>query len=340
MSFSCSRLEHTIRIDTDGSVYCCCVMRDQPKFDSIEAMKSSDWYADIIELQSQGIWPKECFQCRDQEDHGQPSFRTASNHKHKIFKRIDPEYRILDVSTDNVCNAACQTCDSGSSSYYAKVMGHKKLIVNAGEKKIDQHLDDKVLQIDLAGGEPFYSKSYLKILDNLPSNVRWLRINTNGSVYRDISNILDRGVIVELTVSLDAIGKPFEYIRWPLKWDTANENFDRWLAIRDKYPTRLKLSVNYTVSALNIAIIDEMRAWARDRNVGLAYNYLNRKDVLDIRYRNRLTERAINVEYDFPIAWDKDNDEQLMEWLSKNDKARNIDFREYLGETEWQNLLT
>jgi hypothetical protein len=332
MTFSCARIKHTIRIDTSAKTYFCCAMQDTPKFADYEELLASEWYESIIALQDKGVWPSECSQCKDQEDHGQTSFRIASNRKHQIFSKIDADYKVLDVSTDNICNAACQTCDYGSSSFYGKMLGRKKLVRNGGEKQVDRYLNEKVLQIDLAGGEPFYSKSYLKILDDLPSNVRWLRINTNGSVYRDISDILDRGIIVELTVSLDAIGRPFEYIRWPLKWDIANENFDRWLAIRDKYPTRLKLSVNYTVSALNIAIIDEMRDWTKARNVGLFYNYLKFKDVLDIRYSNRLTKRAINVKYDFPIAWDRDNDKELEKWLVKNDQLRKLDYRDYLGE--------
>jgi hypothetical protein len=332
MTFSCSRIDHTIRIDTTGDVYFCCAMRGQPMFASYQELRSSEWYKQIKDLAAQGIWPTECQQCKDQEDHGQPSFRTSSNRKHAIFRHINPDYRILDVSTDNVCNAACQTCNAGSSTFYAKTFGKKKLLVNKGESLIAQYLSDNVVQIDLSGGEPLYSRSYKNIIDNLPNSVRWLRINTNGSIYYDFASILDRNIILELTVSFDATGRAFEYIRWPLKWDQADENFNRWVELKNRYASRMKLSINFTVSALNIALIDDMRQYAKIHGVGLSYNYLNRMDVLDIRYRNHLTERAINVQYDFPIACDRNNDDELTEWLERNDQARKINYRDYLGE--------
>lgn len=332
MSFHCSRIKHTIRINTPGDVSFCCALRDNPEFTSVEEMYASAWYKHMLDCETTGIWPKECYQCKEQEDHNQPSFRTASNRKHPIFSKINSNYKILDVSTDNICNAACQTCGSESSSYYGKIMGKKKLIVNDGEKLIDQYLNDDVVQIDLAGGEPLYSKSYRKILENLPKSVRWLRINTNGSVYYDFTDILQRGIVLELTVSLDGTEKVFEYTRWPLKWDIANQNFKNWVKLREQFPNKLKLAINFTVSALNIANIDEIRKYAAEHKSGLSYNFLNRVTVLDIRYSNRLTKRAINVKYDFPIAWDKDNDQDLETWLAFNDKVRNINYRDYLGD--------
>lgn len=307
-------------------------MQGNPKFSSVEEMQESKWYSSMLTSQDRGEWPHECRQCLDQETHGQESHRLFSNRKSKIFDKINPSYRILDISVDNVCNAACQTCGPGSSSYYAKVMERKKFVENGGKQKINECLSDDVIQIELSGGEPLYSKSYDKIFDRLPTNLRWLRINTNGSIYYDFTDILEKGIIVELTVSFDGIGKPFEYIRWPLKWDLCNENFDRWLSLRDRFPQKFKLSIVYTVSALNIALIDDMRRWTAERKVGLTYNYLIRHDVLDIRYRNRLTERAINVKYDFPIACDCDNDIELGRWLEMNDRIRKINYRDYLGD--------
>ena len=332
MTFTCSRLRHQIRIDTTGEIYPCCIMKNNPKFSSIEEMLEGDWYSEILDQEEQGIWPKECFQCLDQENHGQKSPKIISNERDKIFKRINPEYRIIDISVDNVCNAACQTCTAGNSSYYAKIIGRKKLIQKGGRSQIERCLNDNVIEIELSGGEPLYSKSHDRLFQDLPRNIRWLRINTNGSVYYDFTHILEKGIIVELTVSFDGIGKSFEYVRWPLKWDQCDRNFDRWLELRDRFPQRFKLSIVYTVSALNIACIDEMRKWTADKKVGLSYNYLINYDVLNIRYRNRLTKRAINVEYDFPIACDRDNDIELGKWLEMNDRLRKIDYRDYLGD--------
>lgn len=332
MTFACSRIQHYLRINVKGDVSPCCVMEDVPKFSTFEEMLESEWYSSLLEQQNTGKWPSECSICLEQEKHNQQSIRSISNKKDKILKKINPNYRVLDVNVTNVCNSACQTCSSRYSSYYAKIEGKKKIIENGGESKFKQYLNDDVLQIEISGGEPLYSKSHRKFLEDLPANVRWIRINTNGSLYYDFTDILEKGIIIELTVSLDAIGKAFEYIRWPLKWADASENFDRWLSLRSRFPNRFKLGVNYTVSALNIGMIDEMKKWTSARNVGLSYNQLRFVDVLDIRYRNRFTKRSADIQYDFPIAWDRDNDAELERWLEMNDKMRKINYRDYLED--------
>lgn len=334
MTFSCARIQHCIRINNtnDEQVGFCCALKGKiPNFFSVDEMYASNWYAGFVQKQEQGIWPDECEQCSDQEKYNQLSFRQTSNKKHQVYKKLNPNYKVFDISTDNICNAACQTCGPGSSSLYAKIMNYSPMLQNKGIQYIERYLDDNVIQVDLAGGEPFYSKSYRKILANLPDSVKWLRINTNGSMPYDLSDLLNRGIVIELTVSIDAIGNLFEYIRWPLKWDVVEENLLFWIKQRDEN-SKLKLALNPTISALNIEHIEKIRDYAKKLNLAISYNHLNRVDVLDIRYRNKLTERAINVQYDFPIAVDRDNSIELEEWLKHNDQARGIDHRTYYGE--------
>jgi MoaA/NifB/PqqE/SkfB family radical SAM enzyme len=243
----------------------------------------------------------------------------------------------LDLAPDNICNAACPICNVFCSSFYAKTVGKEHLIQNRGHDRIAELLQEGVVQIDFTGGDPLYSQQLRKYLDRLPSTVRWIRINTNASTYYDFTKLLESNMQVELTLSVDGTGKLFEYTRWPLIWDQVDANINRWVEMRERFPT-LRLGINMTVSALNIHSIDEMREYASSKGIGLAFGRLINVDVLDIKYLNPLTKRAINVEYEYPIACDKDNTDELAAWLEENDRARKIDFRDYLGETEWQNL--
>ena len=41
---------------------------------------------------------------------------------------------------------------------------------------------NRIVELDVNGGEPTASKNYKKLLSNLPSNIRIVRINTNGKL--------------------------------------------------------------------------------------------------------------------------------------------------------------
>jgi sulfatase maturation enzyme AslB (radical SAM superfamily) len=83
---------------------------------------------------------------------------------------------------------------------------------------------ERVVHLDINGGEPSASKNYRNILKNIPPAVASVRINTNCSmVIPEIQQLVERGVHVTVTVSLDGIGRVHDYVRWPIKW----ENFER-----------------------------------------------------------------------------------------------------------------
>jgi MoaA/NifB/PqqE/SkfB family radical SAM enzyme len=189
-------------------------------------------------------------------------------------------------------------------------------------------INENVVQLDIAGGEPLYSKLSLEILGNLPRSVKWLRINTNASNYYDFTDLLESGVNCELTLSIDAVGRLFNYIRWPLEWSKVDANIDKWIDLRERYP-KLRMGINAVVSALNIGYLDELDAYAKERNIGIYYSYLRNVDVLSVKYRNFLTQPAKDAKYNLPIAVDRDNTQELMEWFDKNDRMRGIDYRHY-----------
>ena len=327
MSFSCNRLKHGITVEMAGSFRPCCLITKKPGFKSLKEMRSSDWYNDLLDKEKEGIWPDECSICHVQEQQNQLSIRQTSNKKHKLYSSMNPNYQILEISPNNVCNSACQTCEPSKSTFYSKIAGIKQL------RKLDDDwvldlINEDIVQLDIAGGEPLYSKISLEILGNLPKSVKWLRINTNASNYYDFTNLLEAGVNCELTLSIDAVGRLFNYIRWPLEWSKVDANIDKWLELRQKYP-RLRMGINAVVSALNIGHLSELDAYAKERNIGLYYSYLRNIDVLSVKYRNFLTEPAKDAKYNLPIAVDRDNTHELLEWFDKNDRMRGIDYRHY-----------
>ena len=98
--------------------------------------------------------------------------------------------------------------------------------------------DLKVLEF--YGGEPLLIERHYDILEKLVESGRskemTLLYNTNGSVYPDkgvdIWKHFDR---VLLSFSFDGVGKQFEYIRHPAKWDRALEILQRIIDLNIPY---------------------------------------------------------------------------------------------------------
>jgi sulfatase maturation enzyme AslB (radical SAM superfamily) len=110
-------------------------------------------------------------------------------------------------------------------------------------------------RIFFAGGEPLLHAEHYQILNRLVQNDKTdctLAYITNLSTL----NLQKNYVIdywkhfknVELTISLDAIGKLGEYIRDGLNWNEFSNNIQQ---IKNEVP-HVKLSVNITVSLLNL----------------------------------------------------------------------------------------
>lgn len=305
----------------------CCLIPTM--FKSVEEMHNSTWYADILEKQEKGQWPTDCNICYEQEQNNQLSMRQYSNTRHNFYKRMNTNYNILEISPSNVCNAACQTCDSFKSSYYGKISGDRRLLKLTYEE-ILSYIHKDVVQLEIVGGEPLFSAANLQLLNNLPKSIKYLRINTNASKYYDFSTLLEQNIVCELTLSLDATGEIFNYVRWPLKWDSVTKNVELWLKTREKYP-KFKIGINAVVSALNIGHLHKLEEFASENNIGLYYNSLRDVDVLDIKYRNFLTTDVQNhsYNYNFPVAVDRDNNAELLQWLERNDRMRGINYKNY-----------
>lgn len=319
-----------IRVDTTGHVRPCCMMLNAPIFNSVNEMKTSQWYSDTLKKAEAHQWPEECSACKAYELAGETSVRQHSIAKHNLFEKYSEQYLILDLAPNNICNAACFTCDPASSSFYAKTFG-TKLLTSANFDDVASLITDKVIQIEFSGGDPLYSKLIDKMEPYLTSSVKKIRINTNGSTYFDFTKLLQQKIIIELTLSIDAVGPLFNYIRWPLDFDTVDSNIQKWIELRKAYP-RLQLSINAVVSALNVSKLSSIEQYAKENNIGHYFNFLKKPDVLDIKYKNFLTNPADRVTYKLPIGTERDNTNELIAWLEKNDQARGISYKNYYGD--------
>jgi len=128
---------------------------------------------------------------------------------------------------------------------------------------------DRIVHLDINGGEPSYSKNYKSLLANLPPNLRTLRLNTNCStVLTELADIAGRGIQVTVTVSCDGIGPVHELARWPIAWQTFYDNLMTYKTM----PVQLNLWT--TVSVLNADDLSNIQAFAQEHGIDHSWAYL------------------------------------------------------------------
>ena len=319
----CPRLDHFVRFNPNGTVSRCGHMVDAPQFDTLEQMESSEWLADI--KNKQDIWPKECSRCRDSESTGNNSIRQYSLDQHTTNLDIRPDYLVLGGVLDNICNSACQTCNENLSTKIGSLISRDYIRID-NSNKIEQLPVDRIIQMDINGGEPSASPNYLRLLDNLPPNVKHLRLNTNGSrVLTALPRLIERGVKVTVTVSLDGIGPIHDYVRWPVKWTNVNDTIQQYQTMG-----LYELNTWTTVSSLNIGDLKNIQTYIKEHNIKHSYALLETPDVLNVKYSNHFT-RTANVpdELKSIVGKDRDNTVELQLWTYSQDQLRGIKLWEY-----------
>jgi len=274
----CPRLDHFVRFNPDGTVSRCGHMTLPPRFANLENMESSDWLVDIKNKMSQENWPDECQRCKTTELENGTSIRLNAIKFHKLQKQDN--YLSVGGVLDNVCNSGCLTCDENHSTLIGSLHSKKYIKVNNSTKFWDLPLD-RVVHLDINGGEPSHSKNYRYILANLPSNIKSVRLNTNCStVLEELQLLGDRGVHVTVTVSLDGIGPVHDFVRWPIKWNKFYANLQQYMNMP------INLNTWTTVSALNVDDLPNILKFVKDHNLEHGYAYLKEPKELAVENKN------------------------------------------------------
>ena len=316
----CPRLDHFVRFNDNGSISRCGHMTNAPQFETLQQMNSSEWLTNIQISMSQDAWPAECVRCKDVENVGDKSVRQHSLDRHAPLLDARSDYLVLGGVLDNVCNSACQTCNETLSTKIGSLYSKEYVKINNSEL-IDTLPVERIVQMDINGGEPSASPNYLRLLENLPPNVRYLRINTNGSrLITMLPDLIKRGVNVTVTVSLDGIERAHDYVRWPIKWTDVEKNIQAYQNMG-----LYELNTWTTVSALNIGDLKNIFSYVQQHNLKNSWALLENPSVLSVKHNNHLT-RTSNVpdELKSIVATGHDNTVELQLHIANQDRLRGI----------------
>ena len=321
----CPRLDHFVRLNFDGSISRCGHMVNAPMFETLEQMDSSSWLSNIRRSINQDTWPDECIRCKEIESVGNKSVRQQSLDRHTSLLDSRVDYLILGGVLDNVCNSACQTCNEKLSTKIGSLSTKEYIKIN-NSALINTLPVERIVQIDINGGEPSASPNYLKLLENLPGNVKYLRINTNGSrLITVLPKLIKRGINVTVTVSLDGTDRIHDYVRWPIKWKDVEKNI---LTYQDM--GLYELNTWTTVSALNIGDLKNIFTYVQQHKLDHSWALLEHPSILSVKHHNHLTTTAdVPDELKHIVASGVDNTVELQLWTDAQDRLRGIKLWDY-----------
>jgi molybdenum cofactor biosynthesis enzyme MoaA len=254
-------------------------MINPPEFETLEQIESSTWLTTVKQQFENEIWPTECVRCQQTEEENGNSIRLNAIALDQGQTKAD--YLQVGGVLDNLCNAGCLTCNPMCSSKIGSLTSRVFPIVNntSGFWQLPQ---ERIVHMDINGGEPSYSKNYKKLLKNLPPNLKTLRLNTNCStVLTELIDVVGQGVEVTVTVSLDGIGSVHDLARWPITWDEFYNNLMTYKTMP------VKLNLWTTVSVLNVDDLPNIIAFAQEHNIDHSYAYLKHPHELAVENKGQ-----------------------------------------------------
>jgi len=228
----------------------------------------------IRETNNKNVWDKNCWECEKIEQAGYKSFRKAMIEQFGFRQNLSGPLRI-DFLFDRSCNLACTICFPQSSTLwqqYAKQNFIKSPIYSNSSNvdnvvEILKNLDlSNLEQVQFCGGETLLGNSYWRVAEILAElvpnchNKLQVAFQTNGtqSIDEKYYRIIEKFKLVKFFISIDGVGKRFDYLRWPGNWDQVTKNI---FELRRDLPYNVMFSVSETLSNFSLFYAGEVLDW-------------------------------------------------------------------------------
>lgn len=321
-----------------GFITPCCLMTSIDTV-SINAVKKS---------MLNGTRHKSCSSCWKLEDEGLKSDRMLKNETYDFYANKDIKYiiedckagnysqQIVKLYTSRLCNSTCVTCSSNYSSAWA-ALSKKEIILNQIEDNVLNTLDfSRIKMLSLLGGEPLYDKNVFSILNKLLINNNtdcFISLITNGSVTLTSKQVefLSKFKNLDICVSVDGIGRVFEYLRYPLNWADLLKNIEQYKTICGQ------VSISYSISNLNILYYKETTDWFKNNNLNFNHNVIKFPEYFSVNSLPEYIKDKI-VDGRHLLRSHTENDELLFKKflteIAQQDRLKNISIKNYLPELD------
>ena len=277
-----------------------------------------------------GIEPDGCKICWDEEASGVKSLRhlretmTTGRLANQYVGRFDdPKLLTLDLKFSSLCNLKCRVCGPYCSSNWIQEsldtgiggQANKDWYNKCADRKFSKNSDNynilkKMLPdlhvLEFYGGEPLMQPEHKIIMDIIrENNVNkdlHLFYNTNGTIYDHASlEAWKKAMIVELNISIDDIGRRYEYQRHPAKWDHVLANIKKY---SDTVGKNVVINLYCTVSLFNIWYIDEfLRFNSENLKLPIRFNLVHWPSKMSIKnlppdIKEKVNEKLHKLSYE------------------------------------------
>lgn len=268
-------LQINLKLGSTVMINHCCLRTD------LKSVKNNFWnhpsLLPLRDLNQKNIWDDGCWTCQGNENAKLESFRTGMLKKFGRKTNLSGPQR-LDLMFDIGCNLACRTCGPHSSTFWQQHLRQNKIPFYAStpETKVNEMiailetLDLSNLEmVVFCGGETLMGTGFWKVADTLAklcTNAKeklTICFQTNGTqpINEKYFNTIEKFHLVKLHISLDAIDKRFEYLRWPANWNQVKENI---YYLNNTLPTNCMLLIEETISIFNLFYLHELKNWLKN----------------------------------------------------------------------------
>lgn len=280
----------------------CCWFKD-----SITASSFKEYQEKLAKVDIE----KNCKYCIDMENQG-----GAWSHR-KQFDSYDIDEITVSISFDNLCNLKCITCSPSNSSQLAlevKNPTERKKYIKIQKlgkdktyflKEMLSSLSINKLRLEILGGEPLINPVVYDFLDWLIlqpyAKETSVTLTTNGTTFDDrLITYINQIANFKIQMSIDGINEVFEYIRFGAKFSEFKKNADKFYKLTYKYPNKVFLSFNYTLSWMNCVHISDFFKWIETNYPNIEFILVTKLEypkfyaisVLPNETRNKIVEQV------------------------------------------------
>ena len=310
---------------------CCRYPHDQTeRFIDDDVINKSNTWKTLQNAVDNNIKLKSCNHCWRDEQSGILSYRQVNN---EVFNDIivdgsyrEKKLRYLELMFGNTCNLACRSCSSVYSSKWQAV--DKYLISeNLNPMRLNnlsfpdwRKLDlSNLTSLKLMGGEPFYQKTALELLQYLDDNNilmnMELNIPTNGTIKLNDTwlQLLSTAKQVNLFVSIDAYGTLNNYIREGSDWNIIIENLN---SFRRHLHNNTIISINTVVSNYNVNVLNDLSMFLK-QHFPMLYHYQ------DLAYYPDYLDIALLPQYIKDRLLEKSLPQKIIDYINSKESSMN-----------------
>lgn len=269
--------------------------------DSLTDIVNSDYFKQTRLEMLNGNVPKACQRCFQEESAGVRSKRIEENEKFNFTEdiaraltledgSIPVNFKFIELRLGNLCNLRCRTCNPVSSTQWVqqyKELKKELTFITNYDSKINsswteseefwndllEHSKDLEL-IYVNGGEPTLVEKHWKYLERLIDQglnkkiTLWYNINLTNLPDKLI-DLWKKFKKVQVTCSIDDLGKRNDYIRTGSNWNTIIFNLNKLQSLQ-----WVDISVCQTVSWINVYHMEEFNQFMKSKGLHVHTNYV------------------------------------------------------------------